>query len=98
MSRKDLDQVEEYVDWARSNLLGTGDHAPKAIRGLLIVGKLSSSGVVQRKIERLEGDGIRVETYGDLVVRARKVAQLQRKRVQKIAPEFLPKAAKRKVK
>ncbi len=88
LSRVDLDQIESYVDWARSNLVGTGPDAPKYIHGLLIVGKLSSRPDVSKKQERLAGDDIRVETYGDLSNRSSEYYDVVQKALKKVAPEY----------
>jgi hypothetical protein len=94
LSKKDLDQVEEYVDWARARLTGTGPDSPKYIRGLLIVGKLTTDGAIKQKMTRLAGFDIRVETFGDLVDRAEKIFGDQEKRLKKIAPEYSKEARK----
>jgi len=88
LSRKDLDQIEQYVDWARTNILGSGTNAPTYIRGLLIVGKLSGDGSVREKMKRLAGDDIRVETFRDLLNTAETVYGDVEKRLKKIAPEY----------
>ena len=88
LSRSDLEQIEEYVDWARSNLVGTGVDSPRYVRGLIIVGHLSKNGAVQQKMARLAGSDIRVETYVDLLVKAEKVYGEVEKRLRKIAPEY----------
>jgi len=95
LSRKDLNQIEDYVDWARTNLQGTGQHAPTYIHGLLVVGQLSASGSVQRKVERLAGSDIRVETYRDIYERSRAYYREIEKRLEEIAPEYVK--ARRKV-
>ena len=89
LSRTDLDQIEHYVDWARSNLLGSGPDSPKYIRGLLIVGKLSKSGDVQNKMRRLSGDDIRVQTYADLYNVAKGYHSRIERELQKVAPEYV---------
>jgi len=88
LGRKDLEQVESYVDWARTNILGTGEDSPKYIQGTLIVGNLSSDGAIREKMKRLAGTDIRVETYRDLLERARKVYGQVEKRLQEMAPEY----------
>lgn len=88
LSRDDLEQIEEYVDWAQANLVGTGPDAPRSVRGLLIVGKLSNRRDIQEKMKRLAGDDIRVETYGDLHQRARHVYGEVQERLKDIAPEY----------
>lgn len=94
LSREDLEQIEKYVDWARSNLLATGNDAPRFARGLLIVGQLSEKKDVQEKATRLAGDDIRVETYGDLLHRARRVFGEVQNKFKSIAPEYTRKARK----
>lgn len=98
LSRDDLEQVESYVDWARSNLVGTGDDAPRYARGLLIVGRLSDKNDTQVKMRRLGGDDIRVETYSDLLQRSRKVYGEVEDRLKDIAPEYTRSARKAKKK
>lgn len=88
LTRRDLDQVEKYVDWARSQFKGTGGDSPKYIHGLLVVGHLSKIGDVQTKQERLAGDDIRVETFGDLHTRAKEYYRKVEKILEKIAPEY----------
>jgi hypothetical protein len=88
LSRDDLEQIEGYVDWARAKLMGTGSDSPRYISGLLIVGKLSTDGTVQRKMDRLAGADIEVETYDDLLERAKNIYGEVEKRLKKIAPEY----------
>jgi histidine kinase/DNA gyrase B/HSP90-like ATPase len=92
LSRDDLSQIESYVDWARANLVGTGDDAPRYARGLLIVGKLNDKKDIHEKAIRLAGDDIRVETYGDLLQRARRVYGEVQERLKNIAPEYTQRA------
>ena len=94
LSREDLEQVEGYVDWARGNLVGTGPDAPRYARGLLIVGELNNKKDIHEKTVRLAGDDIRVETYGDLLQRARRVYGEVQERLKDIAPEYTRKARK----
>ena len=96
LSRGDLSQIEDYVDWARSNLMGTGETSATHIRGRLIVGKLSNAGELQQKMVRLAGDHIGVETYGDLLQRARTIYGEVEGRLKKIAPEYSREARKRR--
>ncbi len=93
---EDLGQIERYVDWARGNLLSSGEDSPKYARGLLIVGELSSKAELQQKLRRLAGDDIRVETYGDLLHRARKVYGEVQERLKSIAPEYTSEARRRR--
>lgn len=88
LSRKDLEQIEKYVDWARANLLGTGADSPRYISGLLIVGQLSKDAAIQKKMERLAGDDIRVETFDDLLDGANRIYGEVEKRLKEIAPEY----------
>jgi hypothetical protein len=88
LSRKDLEQIEHYVDWARTHLRGTGPDSPAVIDGLLIVGKLSSKGDVQQKLERLAGSGIRVETFRDLHNASRRQFIAVERRLEQVAPEY----------
>lgn len=96
LSRKDLDQIEDYVDWARNRLMGSGPDSPKFISGLLIVGKLSRDGSVQEKQKRLAGSDIRVETFSDLLYQSNKIYGEVEKRLKKIAPEYSREARKTK--
>ncbi len=102
LSRKDLAQIEDYVDWARSKFVGTGPDSPKYVRGLLVVGELSRDSGVREKVTRLAGDDIRVETFADLLERAQAVYGRIEKRYKEIAPEYTresrrkAKAAKKK--
>jgi len=88
LTRQNLEQIEAYVDWARANLLGTGPDAPRFARGLLVVGELNQNRDVQQKMERLAGSDIRVETFGDLLHRARTIYGEVQKRLKDIAPEY----------
>jgi hypothetical protein len=88
LSRDDLDQVEKYVDWARANLLGTGRDSPAYASGLLIVGRLSKDAAIARKMERLAGSDILVDTYDGLLDRARRVYGEVERRLKSIAPEY----------
>lgn len=88
LSRRDLEQIERYVDWARGNLVATGDNSPRYVRGRLIVGKLSKGADIKEKVRRLAGDDIRVETYADLLERARSVYGEVERRLKDIAPEY----------
>lgn len=88
LSRDDLEQIERYVDWARVNLMSTGSDSPRYISGLLIVGKLNAGKAVQEKMTRLAGSDIRVETYDDLLERAKNIYGEVEKRLKKIAPEY----------
>jgi len=88
LSRKDLEQIEEYVDFIRGRAGGSGPDAPRVVDGLLIVGRLSTSSVMAEKINRLRADGIMVETYEDLRVRAREYYGQVDKTLKAIAPEY----------
>jgi len=88
LSRKDLEQIEKYVDWARNQFSGTGSDAPKYVHGLLLVGKLSSSGDVQLKQQRLAGSDIRVELYADIYNKSREYYGHADSVLQKTAPEY----------
>jgi hypothetical protein len=96
LNRKDLEQIAQYVDWARANIMGTGPDAPRQISGLLIVGKLSDKGDVGEQISRLAGSDIRVEIYRDLYEAARKEYKEVERRLEKIAPEYTRSRRKRK--
>lgn len=88
LSREDLDQIAEYVDWARTNICGSGPESPKYINGLLLVGKLSQKSEHREAMRRLQGDDIRVEPYDDLISRSREYYNTVEKVLQKIAPEY----------
>jgi len=94
LGRDDLEQIEEYVDWARANLVATGPESPAYARGLLVVGKLGNRVDLARKMERLAGSDIRVETYRDLLQRARSVYGEVERRLKNIAPEYSREARK----
>jgi len=98
LNRANLEQIEGYVDWARANLIGTGPDAPKYVCGLLIVGRMSSQTSIQSKIARLAGSDIRVETFDDLLHRARKIYGEVEKELKSIAPEYSRTARKAKTK
>jgi hypothetical protein len=94
LSKKYLRQIEDYVDWARANLIGTGPDAPKYIYGLLIVGRRASDKEIALLEERLAGSDIRVETFGDLYERAKKYYGFVEKQLEKLAPEYTRKRRK----
>lgn len=98
LTRKDLEQIEEYVDWARTNIQGSGPDSPKYINGLLVVGNLSRAAVVAKKIERLAGYDIRVQTFRDLHDRSRRYYKEIERRLEKVAPEYARARRKEKVK
>lgn len=89
LSRDDLEQIEKYVDWARTNIVGgTGKDSPASADGLLIVGKLSKDATIRKKVDRLRTDGIRVETYRDLHNAAREQYKEIERRLEAVAPEY----------
>jgi hypothetical protein len=88
LSRKNLEQIEAYVDWARSAFIGTGDKSIKYISGKLIIGNLSQKSDVAEKMTRLAGDDIRVETFKDLLNRAEKIFCENEERLKSLAPEY----------
>jgi len=88
LSRADLEQIEGYIDWARTNLIGSGPDSPAYVSGLLIVGKLSKDAAIREKMQRLAGSDIRVDTYDGLLDRARRIYGEVEKRLKKIAPEY----------
>ena len=88
LSWEDLDQIEQYVRWARTNIQGTGPHAPRYINGLLVVGNQSRNRTVADKRKNLAGEDIRVETYRDLHVAARNFYDELDRRLQTVAPEY----------
>lgn len=98
LSRDDLEQIERYVDWARSNMMGSGPDSPRYISGLLIVGKLSSKKEIQEKLKRLAGSDIRVETFDDLLQRADNIYREVEKRLKEVAPEYSREARRRRQK
>lgn len=86
--RSDLEQIERYVDWARSKFIGTGPDAPKYVTGLLIVGNQSSDQTIKDKQIRLAGSDIRVDTFRDLYHRADKIYGEVERRLKGLAPEY----------
>ncbi len=88
LSRRDLEQIEKYVDWARNQFGGTGGDSPKYIHGILVVGHLSKMGDVQIKQQRLAGSHILVERFADLYERAREYYNVVERRLEKVAPEY----------
>ena len=95
LSRRDLDQVARYVDWARNQFGGEGPHAPKYIDGLLVVGSLSQQGDIQEAMRRLRTADIRVETYGDLHQAAKEYYGHTEKVLKHVAPEYMKAKAKK---
>jgi Histidine kinase-, DNA gyrase B-, and HSP90-like ATPase len=88
LSRKHLRQIEDYVVWARANLVGTGADAPKYVTGLLVVGRRASDRELAEIEMRLGGMDIRVETFGDLYERAKKYYGFVEKQLEDLAPEY----------
>ncbi len=95
LSRKDLEQIEEYVDFARSVMIGSGPDSPKIVNGLLLVGKLSTGAGIKDKVTRLAGDDIRVQDFRSLYERSMRHYDEVEKVLKKVAPEYV-KARKRK--
>ncbi len=93
-NRKNLDQIRDYVLWARANLLGSGSDAPKYINGLLIVGKRTSDSELEQIERMLANLDIRVETYSDLYERAKKYYHVVEQQLERIAPEYTRKSRK----
>jgi len=95
LSRRDLEQIERYVDWARSQFQGTGPDAPRYyVNGLLVLGHLSKIADVKAKQQRLAGDDIRVETFADLHARAKDYYEEVERVLEKTAPEYTRKRRK----
>ncbi len=89
LSRKNLDQIEDYVDWARENIAGgSGPDSPKYVNGLLVVGIISSQKGILKKVERLAGDDMRVQTFRDLHERSRQYYGEVDKILRNVAPEY----------
>jgi hypothetical protein len=86
-----LEQIEKYVDFARAQFQGSGPDTPRYVNGLLLVGKLNPSENVKKKIERLAGDDIRVETYGDLYQRSKRYYAEVETALKLVAPEYMRK-------
>ncbi|MEE9295716.1 MAG: ATP-binding protein [Phycisphaerae bacterium] len=86
LSRSDLNQVEEYVDWARGNLIGSGRDAVTYVHGLLLVGKMNPKH--GDKVVRLAGDDIRVQAYEDIRRRAREYYGHVERVLKDTAPEY----------
>lgn len=96
LSRRDLEQVARYVDWARTNFKASGDSAPRHVRGLLVVGKMGKVADLREAIRRLAGDDIRVETYSDLNTRAKEYYGEAERILSKVAPEYARRHRKQK--
>jgi len=89
LSRADTEQIAQYVDWMRDKIKGTGPDSPRYVEGLLLVGDHNSN--LSRAVERLAGDDIRVETYGELHDRAKNVYEHIEKSLEAQAPEYAKK-------
>lgn len=96
LNRRDLEQIERYVDWARGTIVGSGPHAPRYAHGLLVGGRQGQKSEYSEKVRRLAGDDIRVETYQDLYVRGREQFKAVEERLRSLAPEYA--RSKRKAK
>lgn len=88
LARKDLEQIETYVDWARNNIVSSGPEGVRFVNGLLVVGSMSGKGDIARKVARLAGDDIRVETYSDLHRASISYYRNIDKRLKAVAPEY----------
>jgi hypothetical protein len=97
LSRKDLEQIEAYLDWARSHLIAADGNreAPSHVTGRLIVGKRNPNREVAEKERRLGGE-IGVLTYKDILHQARVLYALKEKQLKKLAPEYTRSARKAK--
>lgn len=95
LSRKDLDQIAHYTDFARAEMMGTGPDSPKHVSGLLLVGKLNSKSGMAAAIGRLAGNDIRVQCYTDLYDRSRRYYSEVERELKKIAPEYVRTRRKR---
>lgn len=94
LTKKYLRQIEDYVLWARANLIGSGPDAPKYVTGLLVIGHRNSDKELADLEKRLAGDDIRVETFSDLYERAKNHFGFVEKQLEKIAPEYTRKSRK----
>ncbi len=94
LNRRDLEQIETYVDWATGNIVGSGPHAPRYAHGLLIGGSHGQKTEYSEKLKRLAGSDIRVETYRDLYARAREQYKVIEERLKMVAPEYTRKTRK----
>ena len=88
LSWSDLEQIERYVRWARTRLIGSGRRAPRYVDGLLVIGNQSADETVIDKRRSLAGEDMRVETYNDLYIAARAFYNELDERLQTIAPEY----------
>jgi len=88
LARKSMRQIEDYIIWARANILGTGPDAPKYIQGLLVVGSRHSNAELAQLEKRLAGDDIRIETFDDLYERAKNYYGFVEKQLESVAPEY----------
>jgi hypothetical protein len=95
LTLEDLNQIEQYVDWARDTLKSSGDAGFSVISGLLIVGRHSSAAGIRPKITRLLGSDIRVQIYADVSRRAKERYDIRDKALRKIAPEYSRSARKK---
>ena len=96
LSWDDLNQIERYTAWARTNIVSTGPNSPKYVSGLLIVGNLGNDKTIPEKIRTLASNDIRVEMYDDLLARAEKIYGEVERRLKQIAPEYSREARHRR--
>ena len=94
LAAKHLRQIQDYVIWARANLIGTGPDAPKYINGILVIGRRNSDKEVALLEESLGGSDIRVETFADLYERAKEYYGFVERKLESIAPEYTRKSRK----
>jgi len=88
LSWDDLEQIERYVRWARTRIVGSGPHAPRYVDGLLVVGIQSKDEPVIDRRRSLAGEDMRVETYRDLYAAARGYYDQLDRQLQNVAPEY----------
>lgn len=97
LSRDDLDQIENYVDWARTEWQAAGGtEGPRLVTGRLIVGKRNRDAALHQKEVRLAGSSITVLTYPDLLQQARTVYGATERKLHKVAPEYSASARKKR--
>jgi hypothetical protein len=86
LARKDLNQIEAYVDWLTAKVLGSEEQ--RTVRGVLIVGDTPNKGDLVLYRQNLRNRGIEVETFNGILKKAEKVYGEIEGRLKSIAPEY----------
>ncbi|MCE7743834.1 MAG: hypothetical protein GPJ52_01740 [Candidatus Heimdallarchaeota archaeon] len=74
INKDDLQQLEDYVVFARSNFLGTDpDVSYRSISGFIVCGKTQKSAELQERIRNLENNRMYIRRYNELLSMAKRL-------------------------